>query len=337
MGLLGMLAQGVGQLIGGWAGQSFDKDKENRQFDLQQKMNQQQLELDKQKTDYQTQKQLEMWDKTNYAAQIGQMEKAGLNPALLYGGGGGGGATVGASAASVSSQKQDSSGRMSEGMAMQMGQMAMQQAQIELTKAQTEKTKVEANNISEGGVNNENTKQNTLTGKAQEQLLKTQNDIAAIEREIKDKSQDATIGIIQNTSSKIEAEWNKLRQENIITGETMETQINQAKAQLIKTGLENALLKTNKELGEANIKRISEEIKMGWSKLDIEDRNALSNERNSNTQQARLAWDKLMKDVSESDRIVIEQIGGTVRSILGKGEKEVKINKYTENYITNEK
>ena len=35
--------------------------------------------------------QLEMWEKTNYPAQVAQMRKAGLNPALMYGQAGAGG------------------------------------------------------------------------------------------------------------------------------------------------------------------------------------------------------------------------------------------------------
>ena len=41
--------------------------------------------------DYQQKHQLEMWEKTNYPAQVQQMKKAGLNPALMYGQAGTGG------------------------------------------------------------------------------------------------------------------------------------------------------------------------------------------------------------------------------------------------------
>ena len=36
----------------------------------------------------------EMWEKTNYDAQVEQMKKAGLSPALMYGQAGAGGGTV---------------------------------------------------------------------------------------------------------------------------------------------------------------------------------------------------------------------------------------------------
>jgi len=39
--------------------------------------------------------QMDMWNKTNYEAQLKHMKKAGINPALMYGMGGGGGTTAG--------------------------------------------------------------------------------------------------------------------------------------------------------------------------------------------------------------------------------------------------
>ena len=54
--------------------------------------------------------QMDMWNKTNYGAQLQHMKDAGLNPALMYGMGGGGGATTGSqgggSAAKGNAQKQ---------------------------------------------------------------------------------------------------------------------------------------------------------------------------------------------------------------------------------------
>ena len=41
---------------------------------------------------------MDIWEKTNYKAQMGQLEKAGLNPGLIYGMGGSGGTLGGSSA-----------------------------------------------------------------------------------------------------------------------------------------------------------------------------------------------------------------------------------------------
>ena len=45
--------------------------------------------------DYSYGKQMDMWNATNYPAQVEQLNKAGLNPALEYGMKGGGGVTTG--------------------------------------------------------------------------------------------------------------------------------------------------------------------------------------------------------------------------------------------------
>ena len=53
----------------------------------------------------------EMWEKTNYAAQIEQMKKANLSPALMYGQAGAGGGTVSGAQGQGTSQPTDSNYR----------------------------------------------------------------------------------------------------------------------------------------------------------------------------------------------------------------------------------
>ena len=81
-------------------------------------------------------KELQMWQDTNYSAQIDQMKKAGVNPALLYGQSGGGGTTTGGSTPGINGTGAPSGG--GEILAMQgMGlQTQMMQANIELAKSQ---------------------------------------------------------------------------------------------------------------------------------------------------------------------------------------------------------
>jgi len=52
--------------------------------------------------------QMDMWNKTNYGAQVGHMKEAGLNPALMYGSAGQGGTTgsQGGGSASMGSSQQ---------------------------------------------------------------------------------------------------------------------------------------------------------------------------------------------------------------------------------------
>jgi len=94
-------------MLGGFATGTYETDRANKQekgmaeqqYQNQRKLNEQGHGL-----------QMDMWNKTNYGAQLKHMKDAGLNPALMYGMGGGGGATTGSqgggSAAKGNAQKQ---------------------------------------------------------------------------------------------------------------------------------------------------------------------------------------------------------------------------------------
>ena len=69
------------------------------QYFQQLKLNNMSQIFNKDMYNYQMNKQFEMWENTNYSAQVEQLKKAGLNPALLYGKGGGMGATTGSATA----------------------------------------------------------------------------------------------------------------------------------------------------------------------------------------------------------------------------------------------
>lgn len=90
----------LGQGAGIWA----ENRQQNRQRDLMGLQQQHQMALNQQGHDL----QMDMWNKTNYKAQVAHMKAAGLNPALMYKGSGPGGTTGsqgGGSAASGSAPK----------------------------------------------------------------------------------------------------------------------------------------------------------------------------------------------------------------------------------------
>lgn len=120
-----------------------------RQVKQQRRMN----ELQKEMTDYNMEKQLEMWEKTGYGATKQQMKEAGLNPALMYGMGGGGGSQT---ASIAQGQAQQAMSYEAAGMGMNL---ELLKSQINLQNAQAEKVKVEAEKI--GGVDTENVKADT--------------------------------------------------------------------------------------------------------------------------------------------------------------------------------
>ena len=131
-----LLGAGMGMLMAGW--------QDRRQLRQQQKLQDMQIAGQKEMSDYNYGKQLQMWHDTNYSAQVSEMNKAGINPALLYGSGGGGGTTIGSgSGGNVSAgDAPKGGGEIQQGMAMMLNNQ-MTQANIELIKSQTEKNKAD--------------------------------------------------------------------------------------------------------------------------------------------------------------------------------------------------
>lgn len=142
----GMAAQAGGALIDEMFGISDKADK--RQLQQQEKLNEQVAEINKKQAKYSQQLQQEMWDYTNYENQVKHMEKAGLNPALLYGMGGGGGSTAGsASAGSISGGQAATAAAAQQAATQQMmlGLQAQKTAsEIELNKAAAEEKRAGA-------------------------------------------------------------------------------------------------------------------------------------------------------------------------------------------------
>ena len=191
-GVMGMALGGFNALAQGVADEQAMKD----QYFQQLKLNNMSQRFNKDMYNYQMDKQYEFWQKTNYAAQVEQLRKAGLNPALLYGKGGGMGATTGsASAGNMQSHAGSDTDRMGlavarQGQAIQMSLLASQIANInadtELKKANAEKTAgADTENVkSQTNVNNaniknieENTRNTSLKSEGQlvtNELLKLQ-------------------------------------------------------------------------------------------------------------------------------------------------------------------
>jgi len=96
---------GIGTAIGSMAGNHGNERRNYRnERNLMGLQQQNQMGLNQQGHDL----QMDMWNKTNYGAQMEHIKNAGLNPALMYGMSGGGGTTAGSqsggSAAKGSSQ-----------------------------------------------------------------------------------------------------------------------------------------------------------------------------------------------------------------------------------------
>ena len=95
----GAAMQAASGIVGTGLGLLLEGHNDRRQIIQQGKLNDLSVKAQKELLEAQRQKELQMWQNTNYSAQIDQMKKAGLNPALLYGQGGGGGSAAGGGSA----------------------------------------------------------------------------------------------------------------------------------------------------------------------------------------------------------------------------------------------
>jgi len=95
---------GASQLLGMFGGHQAERRNYRNNRNLMGLQNQYQRGLNQQGHDL----QMDMWNKTNYGAQVGHMKDAGLNPALMYKGAGPGGTTgsQGGGSASMGSSQQ---------------------------------------------------------------------------------------------------------------------------------------------------------------------------------------------------------------------------------------
>ncbi len=116
---------GIAGALGGAFGIGLQEMRANRQnnltIGLQENQFQNQKELNKQGSEL----QYDLWNKTNYDAQVKHMKKAGINPGLLYGKSGAGGSTTG-SQGGGSAGGGNANAPMDVGAVSGMGMMASQ-------------------------------------------------------------------------------------------------------------------------------------------------------------------------------------------------------------------
>lgn len=137
--LLGMLPGAAGSLFG----LAMQGSNDRRQIRQQEKLQAMQIRGNKEMTDYQAAKELQMWKDTNLPAQMAMVKEAGLNPSLFYGGTGPGG-TTGGSGSGISGGSAPVGGgeaMMGIGLGMQV------KAQTELLQAQKENIQAQTANL----------------------------------------------------------------------------------------------------------------------------------------------------------------------------------------------
>lgn len=280
----GIATQGAGAAFGLLLGGINDQ----RQLDQQQALQDMQIKGQMALTDYNTKKQYEMWQKTNYGPQVEQMKKAGLNPALMYGQAGAGGST-GISAGNVAgAEAPKGGGEAQAGMGMMM-QSQLLQAQIRNIDADT---KVKLEGLPNVGKTGANIDADTANKNLDASLKR-------IELMISDKTKE-------DKTDKIKAEANIAMQNSRIATQnatikdhTAIAEINTINAKAVTAILENQMILSNIRLNDAEINKMAADIAQGWTKLQIEQQNADSNTRNA----AEKAYENdIMAAIAKYDR-----------------------------------
>lgn len=314
--ILGMVGAGinavgaVGNILG--IGQ---KRQDARQLEQQRKLNQDQLEKQAQLAENQRQIQMRMWEDTNYAAQVKQMEKAGLNPALMYGQGGGGGTTAGAgSAGSISGGQAanaaatQSANTQSQGMAMQN---AMMMAQMKVMESQADKNKAEADAT-------RGYKAEQATAGTQEAISRTE--INKLEAELRGKSLEEQLQIIEYTREKLLGERDEAWAKGNIAQATQVDRIKLVTQELTNKAIEAIAMEKGVQLTESKITEITNSIQQKWQELNL-------SETKSRYEHAdRL---KAIEEYTENALKVagIMAVGNVVRDVVGIATRKVPMGK----------
>lgn len=236
-----------------------------------------QVKNSKKLMDYQQQKQYEMWLKTNYGAQVEQLQKAGLNPALMYGMSGGGGTTTGNASATAPMQQTP----QIAGMGLQAAQIIQQNklidAQVKNLEADANKKNIEAGKTA--GVDTEEAKariekmaQETDNMREEWVLKRYQQKIIAIEGWQKEKTTDAQIKIVETQAQQAIQQLKIMQADAEVKQATKDELITITKQQIIEQAVRIAA--TNKQIQktDAEINKMATEIQQQWTKLSQETR-----------------------------------------------------------------
>ncbi len=292
---IGML-QGASNMFG--AGKQHKRNKEMMGISHQ---NQQQLNRQGH------QLQMDMWNKTNYGAQVAQMEKAGLNPALMYGMGGGGGTTAGS---------QGGGNASSGGNAVQMHPMDM--ANLALLKAQTDNINTdtelkEANTEKIGGVDTKEAEQRIANMKESKDYIKMQKEYQEI---VNANKQDEIDAFLKNIGQKTE----NLKQQFDLTdeqwGDLLKMQMGKA-----LTAVENSnLLKSKVKLTDAQEQEVWEKLDIAYNRLELEGLSIDAVLKKADADMIRAKVIEAMEPMKlevEKKRIMIDSMTRIVTTIIG--------------------
>lgn len=272
--------QAAGQITGGAMGLLLGGVERKKQIEQQKKLQALQIQGQKEMSEYNFAKQMQLWQETGYAAQKKQMEEAGLNPALMYGMGGGGGQTTSIQPGNVTGAQARQGGEAAA-MAMQMGDAALKAAQIELMKAEANKANAEAGNVPKTGENIEASTQlilqNIQNAKSQQDYTEAMSAWQKLETQFAQQTYGNRQEQIEQLLNETIAKVKQIGLANNFTEETWKAAVDIIEKNAVQAELHNQLLKAQKQatekgmqLTDAQISTMADQAAQGWAKINLE-------------------------------------------------------------------
>ena len=248
-------AVGAALIAGGVtaAGMGMQAQANKKQRAENEKMMQKQLQNQKELNEFNTGLGLETWDKTNFAEQRKQIDKAGLSVGLMYGKGGQGG-MLGSQGGSASAGQVpdygDQVGKMA-GMGMQAG------LQLQLLKAQKENVEADTANKQQDTVN----KAEGTAGITADSKNKT------ISASLNDQSYLEQLEALKASAQKAVGEAKKAGAEGEVAQATVNQEIEQRALKTAIMGVELTAKETGITLTEAQIKETGSKIEKNVAEI----------------------------------------------------------------------
>ena len=277
MSLIGQSAINLGMQAAGQAvGMGLNSLFHNQQMKHQKDFQDLQIEGQRELANYGQALGLDMWNKTNYEAQMEHIKNAGLNPGLMYGSAGQGGSTNTPSAGSVQGGQAPKSTE-TVGMGIQMAsQIRLMESQAKNLDADTanklkdaEKKETEIPNIEtdtkKKGSEIENLEADKNRIQAETKGIEISNRISEVNARVTEANESNKLGILLE-------EYRKLKADRELT----ESEKLKVDAEIKNIAVNIALMKSNIsknqseiEVNKARINEIVKGIEQKWRSLEL--------------------------------------------------------------------
>lgn len=224
-----------------------------RALEMQGIQQQNQKELNKQGYN----QSMDIWNNTNYGAQVAHMKKAGINPGLLYGKGGSGGTTASVSSgggAGAGGFQGSHRGQMDIKLQSELGLMDAQRKNIEAdTDNKTADTGLKGEQKNKIGTEIQNIKASTTN-------IETRTALMGLEQKEKAISIAKDLMTFNAEVAKTREDWRAIQLDNSIKTEQKEELIRSAMLENAKTIAEIAKKESDVELNEQKVWQLSESM-----------------------------------------------------------------------------